>query len=217
MAFLNSILQECLDTFAPLHPVASKRSRRPTPWMTSVLKDAIRAKAQAKRKANISESDSDIAFYKQLKNKLKHLVHEDKLVYIKELILQSKKDPHSAGQLWRGVNDVIGRYQVQNSVLDDAISLDTVNDFFRSVAITDDHCPASTYVSADLSHDNPEFKFSAVTSSAICALLSALDVKKSVGPGGISARFLKEVAGVVAMPLSKLVNRSLRSGVFPDE
>ena len=50
--------------------------------MTSVLKDAIRAKAQAKRKANISKSDSDIAFYKQLKNKLKQLVHEAKLVYI---------------------------------------------------------------------------------------------------------------------------------------
>ena len=35
--------------------------------------------------------DSDIIFYKQLKNKLKHLVHEAKLVYIKELISQSKR------------------------------------------------------------------------------------------------------------------------------
>ena len=102
-------------------------------------------------------------------------------------------------------------------MLDDAISLDTVNDFFRSVAITDDHCPASTYISADLSHDNPEFKFSAVTSSAVCGLSSALDVKKSVGLDGISAKFLKEVAGVVAVPVSKLFNISLRSGVFPDE
>ena len=61
--FFNSILQECLDTFAPLHPVVCKRSHRPTPWMASVLQDAIHAKAQAKRKADIFMSDSDITFY----------------------------------------------------------------------------------------------------------------------------------------------------------
>ena len=65
-----------------------------------------------------------------------------------------------------------------------------------------------------LPHDNPDFKFSTVTSSTVCALLSPLDGKKSVGPA--SAKFLKEVVGVVAEPLSKLFNRSLRSGVFPD-
>jgi len=65
---------------------------------------------------------------------------------------------------------------------------------------------------------NPEFRFSTVPSSTIFTLLSALDVRKSVGPDGISARFLKEVALVVAEPLSKLfINRSLQSGVFPDE
>ena len=215
--FFSSILQECMDTFAPLHPVVCKQSRRPTPWMTPVLRDAIRAKAQAKRKADISMSDSDIAVYKQLKNRLKHLVRETKLVYVKELISQSKKDPHSAGKLWRGVNDVIGRYKVRNSVLDEAISVDFVNDFFRSVAVTEDHCPASTYAVADSPSGNPEFQFSTVTSSTVFTLLSALDVRKSVGPDGISARFLKEVAGVVAEPLSRLFNQSLQSGVFPDE
>jgi len=42
-------------------------------------------------------------------------------------------------------------------------------------------------------------------------------VRKSVGPHGISARFLKEIAKTVAEPLTKLFNKSLQSGVFPDE
>jgi len=39
-----------------------------------------------------------LCILRKLKNKLKHLVHEVKLSYV---ILQSKRDPHSAGKLWR--------------------------------------------------------------------------------------------------------------------
>ena len=145
------------------------------------------------------------------------MVREAKLSYIKKLISQSKKDPHSAGQLWRGVNDVIGCYQVRNSILDDAISLDSVNDFYRSVAVTDHHRLASTFVSTDPPPDNANFQFSIITPSTVYALLLALDVRKSVGPDGISARFLKEIAGVIVNPVTKLFNKSLQSGVFPDE
>jgi len=35
-------------------------------------------------------------------------------------------------------------------MLDDTISLDSVNDFLESVSVTADHCPASTYLPEDL-------------------------------------------------------------------
>ena len=96
-------------------------------------------------------------------------------------------------------------------MLDDANSLDSVNDFVRSVAVTADHCLASTYcLPEDLppATDTDNFQFSTITSSTVCAMLSALDVRKSVGPDGISARFLKEIAEVVAEPLTKMFNKS---------
>lgn len=68
-----------------------------------------------------------------MKNQLKHLIHEAKLLYIKQLILQSKKDPQSVGKLWRGVNGIIGQYQTRSTVLDTTISLDSVNDFLEEL------------------------------------------------------------------------------------
>ena len=40
------VLHECLVTFVPLHSVVRKLSRRPTPWLTPALRDAIRKKAK---------------------------------------------------------------------------------------------------------------------------------------------------------------------------
>ena len=51
----------------------------------------------------------------------------------------------------------------------------------------------------------------------VLSLLNKLDVRKSVGPDGISARFLKEVAESVAAPLTKLYNKSLETGVVPNK
>lgn len=46
-------------------------------------------------------------------------------------------------------------------------------------------------------------------------MLCVLDEKKTVGPDGLSARFLKEIAEEIPVPLAKLCNKSLDIGVFP--
>ena len=117
--------------FAPLHSTVCKRSRRPSPWLTPSLLSTIKQKKQAKRQAEWCNDDAAVQLYKHLKNKLKHLVNEAKMSYVKRLIFQTRKNPHSAGQLWCGVNNIIGRYQLHKSVLDTALSLDTVNDFLE--------------------------------------------------------------------------------------
>ena len=216
-SFINSILCECLDMFAPLHSVVCKRSRHPTPWLTPSLLSAIKQKKQAKRKAEQSNDDADIQLYKRLKNQLKHLVNEAKISYVRCMILKTRKNPRSAGHLWCGVNNIIGRYKLRDSVLDTALSLDTVNDFFRSIAVTDDHKPASTFVPLGLGYNDSSFRFSTVSSSSVYSMLCALDEKKAVGPDGLSARFLKEIAEEITVPLTKLFNKSLEIGAFPSD
>ena len=46
-------------------------------------------------------------------------------------------------------------------------------------------------------------------------LLETLDVSKSSGPDGISARMLKSVAQSIAPSVTRLVNQSIQSGCFP--
>ena len=56
------------------------------------------------------------------------------------------------------------------------------------------------------------FRFSSFTSSDVLAQLQNLDVNKSVGSDGISARFLKEIADEIVEPLTVLYNKSIQSG-----
>ncbi|KFV78073.1 RNA-directed DNA polymerase from mobile element jockey, partial [Struthio camelus australis] len=48
-------------------------------------------------------------------------------------------------------------------------------------------------------------------------LLSRLDIHKSMGPDGMHPRVLRQLADVIARPLSILLERSWRSGEVPED
>jgi len=47
--------------------------------------------------------------------------------------------------------------------------------------------------------------------------LQHLDAKKSTGPDGLSARFLRSISSEIDVPITNLCNESLKAGVFPSE
>ena len=49
------------------------------------------------------------------------------------------------------------------------------------------------------------------------SLISSLDTCKSTGADGVSAKMLKSTAPFIAKSLTKLFNKSLRSGKFPSD
>jgi len=51
----------------------------------------------------------------------------------------------------------------------------------------------------------------------VYSLLTHLDVKKSVGPDSISAKFFNKIAEEISGPLTKLFNKSPETGVFPSK
>ena len=213
--FFVSILYHCLDMYAPSHTVPIKHSHRPTPWISPDLLTAIKHKLRAKRRAESTGSDADISYYKQLKNRLKVLVCEAKISYLNQLLLRSKKDPQHSAELWLGINNILGQYHFRQNSIDATLSLNDINSFFCTAAITPDHCPATCFdatASTDLPVDR--FQFSMISESLVLLLLSHLDVRKSVGQDGLSARFLKEVAEQIVIPLTKIYNKSLKSGVI---
>ncbi|KFV85885.1 hypothetical protein N308_03206, partial [Struthio camelus australis] len=48
-------------------------------------------------------------------------------------------------------------------------------------------------------------------------LLSKLDIHKSMGPDGMHLQVLRELADVIARPLSTILERSWRSGEVPED
>lgn len=115
--------------------------------------------------------------------------------------------------MWSCVNTVIGRSKSHGPAIDDLASLDSINDFFQTVAISPQHRGADSYV--PLVCDASGFSFDRISASTVLSHLSTLDVSKSTGPDDLSAAFLKEVANAIAIPLTNLHNQSLHDGIIP--
>ena len=62
------------------------------------------------------------------------------------------------------------------------------------------------YVAASTIPGSSSFQFTSIHSENVFHLLQHLDIQKSTGPDGISARFLREVAAKIAEPLTYLYN-----------
>ena len=77
--------------------------------------------------------------------------------------------------------------------------------------------PAATHlpdIPFSISSTLPNF---AMSEEPVCRLLQQLVVGKACGPDGLSARILRECANELAVPVSKLFQKSLRDGIFPEQ
>jgi len=147
---------------------------------------AIRKKQQTKQVAEHFRSSEAIALYKRLKNKLKATIQSVKLHCLQTLLQQSCKCSHLVSKLWSQINDAIGRqrYNVVSSVNAEH-SLDGLNHFFRTVAISSNHRSASCFY-PKIPFGNDRFRFGMVTGDEVLYQLQHLDTQKSTGPDGIS-------------------------------
>ena len=102
-------------------------------------------KATCKMSYRKTHHPYDIGVYKKLKNKLKSSVHEAKLHYLQSLLEKSKCDPHSFHDLWLDVNNIIGRRKSSVGATNFNVSPDSLNNFFTTVAVTDEHQPATQF------------------------------------------------------------------------
>jgi len=144
--------------------------------------------------------------YKKLKNKLKASIHEAKLQYLHSLLEKSKSDLRIFHDLLSGVNDIIGRRKSPPSAANANLSSDLLNNFFSTVAISDEHQPTTHYISPSCTKQSgSSFHFTSISTQT---LLQHLNIRKSIGLDGLSGHFLNNVMVEVAEPLTKFYNTS---------
>jgi len=114
----------------------------------------------------------------------------------------SHQTPQFAATLWSEINNIIGRPKKQKSGLDSHLLSDDLNDFFRTIAVSDDHKPADSYETSQSSGDKELFSFEPIDISLVMPMLTKLDIRKSTGPDGLSALFLQKTADSVIVLLS---------------
>ena len=84
----------------------------------------------------------------------------------------------------------------------------------RKIPLTSDK--KSIYLK-NITENYDKFRFSSTTTSNVFTNLNKLSKTKATGVDNISARLIHECADIISGPLCDLFNKSLMSGIFPDD
>jgi exonuclease III len=211
-----------LNKHAPQRKRRVKRINQPG-WMNHDIADAIKMR-------NFFHKQLDIVNYKLWRQNVKRLILESKRRFYQETINSNKHNPKL---LWSSINTLSGaRPKVQTQYINDendvpitipSTAANVFNDHFASVFQTF-RCDSNVDQNRDFSQSsdtsdklqpNHEFSIPLISTSFVEKQLQVLDIGKSTGSDGLSARFLKMSATIIAPVLTRLFNRSIISCCYP--
>ena len=74
-----------------------------------------------------------------------------------------------------------------------------------------------TYFSSFLKNpNNLTFFITPTTIEGVNDLISDLKASKSIGPSSLTTKPMKQLNDIIVLPLAELINKSFKSGIFPD-
>ena len=180
-----------------------------------------------KHKATRTKSRYFYEAYKIARNKTNKIVEKAKSRHFQHTINNNSNNPK---QLWKSVNLIRGKGSKTTNVSTLKIDEETItgdkniaeafNSFFVSVgpslseSLPESQKSYSDYVQHPI-HNT--FSFSEVSENDTLKLLCGLKESKAAGPDKINAKLVKDSAEVICPTLTKIFNRSLQQGIFPEE
>ena len=183
------------------------------PWMASALLMSCKYKQKLYRQM-IQGFITD-RIYKNYKNTLTNIIKRAKINYFTNFINQHKK--HSKA-LWNLINSQIGRSTSNSSTLGH-INSNVLNDFFANLgtnATKNIKHPGGNVFATVRQPLLTSLFFAPTSSNEIISIVSKLTPKLSTSFDNISVKLLKQIILQIANPLSKIFNKSLLHGIFPD-
>ena len=198
------------------------------PWLNRSIKVNMRQRDYFLKKARKTNHSEDWARYRCFRNRVTSHIKKAKAAYNGRLIDESGGDPRT---FWKTMTKILPgekkatspNMSVNGSVTSDKRCIaNAFNKFFASAAtrlmslLKFSGVPTLRQPSA-FTHQNPPFKFEAVSVAFVRAQLCRLKAGKAVGLDNIPARLLKDAADTVAKPLTIIINASLQSGRVPDD
>ncbi len=197
-------------------------------WVTPGLLASSRSKAKLFHKKLKNPTDNNITRYKTFVNMFNKLKRIIKTNYYKDMITINRHDMKAT---WSILKQAIGTHKGKtnfpqsfiidnNKTSDKATIATSFNKFFAGIGkSTGDNVPqANCNYSEYLKQPNPDSIFiEPVESHHILAITKKLKPKVSCGHDGISTKLVKETIDCIIQPLTYIINRSLDSGIVPNQ
>ena len=209
----------------------SKKRKKSNPWITKGILTSIN-KRDHLRKCFLKEKDPFLKSlflesFKKYRNRIVSLCRLSKSNFFHKFFRDNQKN---IGKIWEGVKSLISFrssasphlmcINVENNIVTDPLVVsDSFNNYFVSIAdnIRKDIPFASKHFSSFLKNPVANSIFLSPTDSIeVMDCISSLNLNKSTGPFSIPSNILSSLKPEISIPLSKIINLSFSTGIFPN-
>ena len=224
--YFSDVFNSVLSTHAPKKQKRVKRQKQPK-WINDEILTAMKIRNKFKETKNKTQ-------YALWRNKVKLLIRNAKA----RLYSDSINTSSNPKDLWQTLHEMTGKSahactdfindEDGSPILDPTVCANTFNSFFTSI-----HANFRTENNINSHNEHPDitsiknqvkmklektsdFSIPLATESFILKQLQSLKTDKATGLDGLSAKYLKLSAQVIAKPLTAILNQSIQSSSYPN-
>ncbi len=206
----------------------NKKYMKREPWVSAGLLASSRHKAKLFKKKLNKPTDENIKCYKNYLNLFNKSKRELKRNYYSHLLELNK---NNMKKTWSVLKQAIGKrndtsnlpqtFKVDNTNISDESEIaDNFNKYFSNIGkTTSDNVPKTRAKFTDYMKTplvNSIF-LETIEPDQVIEITNKLKPKLSAGPDEISSKLLKETIEYIKYPLTHIINRSLLTGIVPNQ
>ena len=232
----KTIFLEILDEVAPIKNVRIKT--RTEPWINSSILESIWKRDKLLHESNKNKQNKELRKeFNLMRNKVQNEIRIAKTNYFKDKIEENKGN--SKG-LWRQLKSIGYSSKSKNnckivldidnkSCFEPKTIVEHMNNYFLNIPSnlvnllstpskiysTSSELFKSFYLSKNISHN--QFFLQHISENFVNTELSKLNVNKSYGMDGIQARFIKDSASEIKIPITHIINLSIDTNIVPTD
>ena len=219
----NSI--NVLDKHFPLVKL-SRSKARDKPFMTAALKVSIRHKNKLHHKYLTNKTHVNKLIWQKYRRNLTNVLQNAEKLYIHKMVQNHSSNSQEMwkffGSILNNKNDKnlnITKLKVNDKIVTNQVEItNEFNHFFSNIG--------KNLADRIKSENNPELFLrnpiansiflNEVTITELQNEINDLNAKKSCGHDDLSAKFIKIISPLLTVPLCKVINQALATGVYPD-
>lgn len=219
VTLFTNILNNVFDRHAPF--VTRKVKGKPTPWLDESVKPHMDQRDKLLRKARKSNSPENWSAYKRLRNTCTNLLRSARRKYHQNLLNENRLNPKN---FWKAIKKIFPSKKKTSPSSSESESNEKVSKFRDLFASVVNKLKKNSFKLVELvwrmpkafrSRTNSRFHFTYVSVTFVRKELRTLKRTKATGLDQLPPSLLKDVADVISVPLTHIINLSLKSSTVP--
>ena len=215
--YWKTLFMKIVNKHAPMIRIRPRKHSHQ--WISADIRMMMKSRNYYRNKYRKTRDEQDWETYRRLRNAVKMNLRESKKDHFERVCKNTSRQPK---KLWDDLNRALGRkvksgitqLETSSGILTSIREIaNQLNSYFTNSAKQ----PAHHCTPPALHQAKSEFTFHPLEEDDILAALKGLNVHKSTGVDGVSARLLRMVAEAIAPSMAKMFNQSLAGGEIPEE